>query len=616
MEWFFAVLSLVFPTASTSYFLNFFKIKFSATEQVVLSLFLGQLFFVLSIFIFSFVLGFRPIVFWICLLGFVLIAIFAFKSKDFKRPRLSKGDTPLLLALFLFGIFFFVLLKRHMLPEIGGAIYTPHNTYGDMQYHLAIINSISLGGNFPPENPFLKGTRLAYPFLIDFYSAVLRTSGFSLQTSLVVSGLVFGVCLAGLFILLAKDFLQNNRQALLATLVFLFNGGLGGYILLKKVLAIGVSEPSMTESFTKVIDEYNFRFPNIISSVFMAERPILVGTAAFFLILLLLWRALNGKQTKSCLLLAGLVIGLLPLWHTHTVVALGIVIPFYCVIFLARRHLSHRAIGELLPLFFISLPLGLLGMLWHLPQVLSGSHFFGLDPGWVIGKEGWFLFWLVNLSIFPLLLLFSLLFLNKTQIVFYLPLLGLFIISNIFRFQPFDWDNYKILLLWYAFSSILVAKLLFVIKDRFPMLGKTVSTILSLFLVGSGMFLVIGDYITFYELFTKEDVKLSQWAQDNTKPDDVVLTAPKHNQFLILSGRSLLMGYPGYLWTQGINYSLREPDIKTMYTGDKVLMNSYNVKFVVVGPEERSLYSLNEGYFNREFEISESTKNYKIYKVF
>jgi hypothetical protein len=620
IPWFF----LFYAFAAPTYFAKFLLIKFHVAlrrlELAFFSLFLGQIAFASSIFLLSLFFGLSWMTVLIVSTLLMIINLWIFKLQQFSfniNTSMKKYEKYFLIFVICVEIIFIILLQRHMLSVTPNGFFTPHNTFGDLQYHLAIINSFYFGNNFPPQNPIYAGIRLSYPFMIDFYSAVFRTVGFTIQNALIFPSAIFGICFFALFILFGYRFLRSKQGAVISSIIFIFNGGLGGYLMLKESLYSPNFLQNLSISFSSVIDKYNFRFPNGISSVFMAERPIVPGMAAFFAILILLWIGLGKGKSKQELFLAGFIVGILPLWHTHTLVALGLCLPFYFVCYWIYKRLTFvNAVKSFLPLFYFSIPLGLLGMSWHFPQIFSGGvKFFSFKTGWVVGPEGFWIFWIRNLGIFPLLLLLSFFFLDKKQKLFYVPVFLIFIFANFIQFQPFDWDNYKVLLIWYAVSSIIVTKLILKLSAEMQSIGKLFATLILSFLILNGTILIIGDYLTFYGLFTNEDIELSSWEIQNTKPQDLILTGPQHNQFSILSGRKILMGYPGYLWTQGIDTKKRKDDIWEMYHGNMELIKKYNIKFIVLGYEERKFYNPDEKFLDSSFRLVKQTNNFKIYKV-
>ena len=91
-----------------------------------------------------------------------------------------------------------------------------------------------------------------------------------------------------------------------------------------------------------------------------------------------------------------------------------------------------------------------------------------------------------------------------------------------------------------------------------------------------------------------------------------------NNPIADLAGRSVLMSYPGWLWSYGINYNQREADLSRIYSGDAAaldLLHRYHVAYVVIGPDERSTLHANVDYFNAGFQLALHTANYEIYAV-
>jgi uncharacterized membrane protein len=73
-----------------------------------------------------------------------------------------------------------------------------------------------------------------------------------------------------------------------------------------------------------------------------------------------------------------------------------------------------------------------------------------------------------------------------------------------------------------------------------------------------------------------------------------VLTTDQHNHVVpMLTGRAVVMGYRGWLWTHGIDYHRLERDVARMFVPDvdaPQLFARYGVTHVYVGPGERRTY--------------------------
>ena len=101
------------------------------------------------------------------------------------------------------------------------------------------------------------------------------------------------------------------------------------------------------------------------------------------------------------------------------------------------------------------------------------EHFLRIQLGWVSGKDGIFWFWIKNLTPQIFLFLIAYFFANSKLKKFYLAFLFLFIITNIIIFQPYDWDNMKLMIWWFLMSSILIANVFgILIKNIILGIGK------------------------------------------------------------------------------------------------------------------------------------------------
>ena len=77
------------------------------------------------------------------------------------------------------------------------------------------------------------------------------------------------------------------------------------------------------------------------------------------------------------------------------------------------------------------------------------------------------------------------------------------------------------------------------------------------------------------------------------------------------------MGYPGHVWTHGLDYVQRESEIKRVYAGapDAAdILRKYRVSFAVVGPLERNVMNVNEQFFSR-FQMVGEVGEYRLYKI-
>ena len=109
--------------------------------------------------------------------------------------------------------------------------------------------------------------------------------------------------------------------------------------------------------------------------------------------------------------------------------------------------------------------------------------------------------------------------------------------------------------------------------------------------------------VTYYQIFTGEDLKVAQAVKNLTAKDSIFVTAPVHNHPIpALSGRSTLVGFHGWLWSHGIDYLERASDVQRIYQGGEEaedLIRKYKINYVAYGPHERENFSINVSYFQK-----------------
>ncbi len=105
--------------------------------------------------------------------------------------------------------------------------------------------------------------------------------------------------------------------------------------------------------------------------------------------------------------------------------------------------------------------------------------------------------------------------------------------------------------------------------------------------------------------------------KQRTPPQATILHAPIHNTPVFLTGRRSLMGYPGHIWTHGIDFGPRETDIRKIYSGSPdalSLLAKYGVDYVVIDPQEHSVMTVNDAFFSRYPEVVKIGE-YHLYKI-
>jgi len=183
---------------------------------------------------------------------------------------------------------------------------------------------------------------------------------------------------------------------------------------------------------------------------------------------------------------------------------------------------------------------------------------------------------------------------------------------------PWIWDNIKVLFYWWLASAPLVALLL---ARLWRQGGLKRAIALTLFvcvtLAGALDLSAIVLRSGRYEVFNAEGIKFAELIKQKTAPRAMVLHAPVHNHPVFLTGRRSLMGYPGHVWTHGLEFAPRESEIRRVYAGAPdaaAILRKYGVAYVVVSPLERHIMNVNEQFFSK-FEIVGEVGAFRLYKI-
>lgn len=557
-------------------------------------------------------------------------------------------------------VFFWILVWRSFRWE-NGHIFSSQATYGDMCMHLSFMTSIAWQGTFPPMYSLLPSCRLSYPFLADSISSSLYLWGAPLKWAYFLPMAFAGAQVFFGFYLFVSRLLKSAGKGAAAWLFFFFNGGFGFFYFLESREKFQSIFTGFYQTPTNYVEE-NIRWVNVIVDMMLPQRATLFGWAVLFPALYLLYRAVFEGE-KRYFLFAGVLSGLLPMIHTHSFLAIALVsgawlifsllrgldweapasrvlkalsvagLAFLCLLqFLVRRF--EREEGLLwLALFMVALCVGLICfLLWKssrrfslagifstwgvlllsacalaLPQLcywtfrqVGGSGMVCGHFGWCIGEDNYLWFYLKNIGLVAILALGGLLSAKGRQLAKYAPALVIWLLAELVRFQPNEYDNNKLLYVAYAFLCCAAAEFACSLLCRLKRRGLRGT------LAGAGLALCMcsavltmgREYVARYELFGDGAIALSDFVQENTAPDAVILTDLRHNnEIASLAGRNIVCGSSSYLFFHGLPYYSREEAVREMYERPKESLDLYErceVEYVLVSDFERSSFQVDE----------------------
>ena len=517
-----------------------------------------------------------------------------------------------------------------------------NNTWSDWSFHASYTTAFVYGHNLPPQNPIFAGTPFRYPFAPDFASALLVGGGWSIPAALTWPSWAMTVLALSGLILWARRLTGGIGAGVVAVTLTLLGGGLGFWYLRDDAARFGLLKvlTNIPRAYDRFDPPVNIQWYNPILSYYLPQRSFVFGAAMVMAVVLLLtppllatpffgwrktlatirssWRLWTLKSEAVAFLLAGGLVGLLPLFHVHSLVVLGIVTGCWALLFPRPAWLGFFAVTLLL-----ALPRLLMAVPGD-PGAPPEHQYPGWLIGWMSGADFPPWFWIKNTGLFwPLLLLalLSPLALRGRARLIIAPFSLVFLAANLVKFQPWDWDNSKLLVFWYLASAVAVGALLVRLGRAHPV-GAIVAVTIWLSLVASGVLSLL-QFLPpqgpAYVWFTTEEVGLAAQLRRQTPPQAVFVTGQEpNNPVADLAGRSVLMSYPGWLWSYGINYSQREADIARIYHGAPEasdLLRRYHADYIVIGPTERTVFEPNADYFKGQFRLLLHTPNYDVYAV-
>jgi hypothetical protein len=118
-------------------------------------------------------------------------------------------------------------------------------------------------------------------------------------------------------------------------------------------------------------------------------------------------------------------------------------------------------------------------------------------------------------------------------------------------------------------------------------------------------------------IFDREARALAAGPLAATPPRALILHAPVTNSPVYLAGRRSLLGYPGHIWSQGLDAGDREQQIRHIYAGAPEaadLLARSDVDYLLVGPQERRWTRVDEAFLGL-FPLAAEQGPYRLWKI-
>ncbi len=513
------------------------------------------------------------------------------------------------------------LLHTHILRPVEGSLHAGQSTYGDLPLHLSIAASLR-NKQLPPIYSIYPNERLSYPFLMDSLSTSFMLFGSSLRFSMIFPAAVMMLLVFAGFMLLALSLSEERRAAALASLLLFINGGLGFIYSLDMAgvslgsagsneLKYGVWLDRLSTIFNgwyqtpanhAEFNTYNLRWSNIIVDMFVPQRTFLAGWVFLLPCIYLMYDFIKSKNRDvRQLVLLGTIAGGMPLIHTHSFLAL-VLLSFAWFLW---DIIKNKNIKPWLIYIAVAGALSLPQLfLFTFKQSSASEHFLNLHFNWVNNdgglKDPYIWFYVKNVGIPFLLIILSLFEKNKKHRFIYFGAFMIFVPAELIRFQPNVYDNNKLFYVWYALCTIPIAEYAFSVFDALKKFKsrKIIAVLCCLMFFLTGSLSIIREVKSDYQMFSKEDVELSQWVEENTSDDALFLSGTQHiNPVSSLAGRKIVCGPAMWLYYHGFDTAEREKDIQLFYSSPSFgndILKKYGVDYILFTPFEASRYGVNK----------------------
>jgi hypothetical protein len=499
------------------------------------------------------------------------------------------------------------------------------NNLGDLSLHLTYINHFASGVPIWPDNPIEPFSKLRYPAGVDIFNAVLTCAHVNLICGLVWTALIASVATFYAFYRWGGNF---------GIAAFLFNGGVASYPFL------------VTGKFLDYQGANDMAWKSIALSMFVTQRGVLYAFPVG-LLLLYQWRARffpdyneparqkpesepeNPPPPRRAPLPLWIEVSLyatLPLYHAHSFMALSVVLAFLFVLGdgPARKHALLVVGLALVPATFC---------VWVTTDYFHASSFIKWQPGWVQTtgdmKMSFPKFWLVNFGAWVPLVLFFLGVTGLTvwkraktpdfkisaTVAFLIPAIAIFLIGNLVKLAPWEWDNIKIIV--WAYFLILP----FLWTDLVAQWPWSLRAVVCIALFWSGFVTLFGGLDAGRQGFgiaNRGELDAIGIVVKQLPADARYAGWPTWGHPILLQGRKMVLGYPGHLWTQGFKFDDTNNKLHALMTGApdwKAIARELHTRYLFWGREEKQNYAASKRPWEREANLVSSGEWGAIYDL-
>lgn len=509
------------------------------------------------------------------------------------------------------------LFWTHSLLRDQDGVWSAGASWADYGVHAAIISHIAVAPKFPTDLSIAAGEKLTYPFLIDLLSAMYVQAGWSIHTSLFWPGLLLVLAICQLFLSFGLRLFGRISVGI---------GALGLSLLIGSAAGTWAAWSDWRESgqglFTFLgklpvdytgLGDRNANVTNLLVDALLPQRSILFGIGIGLTILTFLHTA-RVQERDRLIWPAAILLGLLPMVHPHTfMVGFG-----YFTVLGAERAWRTRAV----PWAFIrpvavALVIAAPQLAWQ--QLANGNGTGGrLRWAWMLQDgQNVFGYWWVNFGLMGLAFLaIPILMRRDARVIWFVPALIILAVTQLYAFQPFEYDNLKLIYWVYIVGAFFIAYLVSeLVRRRRIWLVAVIP--LGLFVMLPGALAILREFQLRYQFATKDDLALVDWVKRSTQPADIFATADQPTMpIATLAGRPIIYGYRGWLYNFSIPANEREAAVRAGFAGrlEDPLLKKFRVKYVAVSTADVSTWAPDDAALAAR-PLAYSNPTWRVYQV-
>ncbi len=536
-------------------------------------------------------------------------------TKLLKKQIIGKGiGIPTMLVVFL--IVLYVVIEPIFAISAfyyHGVFYCENPGCSDNIFHISLGNSV-LYNQFPPKLFLSYKVVNVFPFMYDFFDAIMLKYGLGLNGSLMIPEGIMVFSFIALSLLVAYRVTKSKLKTIFSLIIFWF-GGVGFIQMLdypfvstlEKLFSpihllapplVGHGAISVINALVWVATDFITPWVSIINTMLIAQRDFILGLPIGLAIIYMLYVFAFEKRepSKKEAAFIGLCIGLLPLIHPLTFFTVFVIGLFSFALFVITARKKFRALSRAAIAVAVAAVISIPELLYIDTQHRSVNWFYYIYGSYIIHAHtllntflfsiGNVIFLWVEMAGIPVVLCFlGLIYARREERLLFIPFLALWVIINIIAITANPADSNEIFLYIFLILSILTSELLYAMWKK-PGYGKIIAIALIVLICINILFVFWSDNINNVQITESNAEMRSAAFIINNTPQNAIFAVSNYDTFNpvvpSLAARQTLVSIEVYVTgIQSIPLQrLVAANSGIIDSGNCTLIKEYNVSYI------------------------------------